>query len=188
MNNQVPETEYFWKQSDRYYDNMTDWVEPELQKQFRDWYVDCPVTSVDNYSVQDQYLDTDSGENRNQLPTLSLLGLQSQYLFEIVFETMTLGSTFTPSEKTVRTIMAQKATVTYAPPGFLYQIRKMGFETFGDLWDESYDQLQGLPRYRAMLDIVKSVAAMPLDQQKQLYQHSQELCDKNYKKLLELQK
>lgn len=187
MNNTLPEIEHFWKRSERYYDAMTDWIEPELQAEFQDWYEQCPIVSVDNYSIHEQYLHNDHGENRNCMPTLSLLSLQDQYRFEVVFETMTRGSTFTPSEKTVRAIMAQKATVTYAAPGFLRCMRELGFETFGELWDESYDQLEGRPRYQAMLDIVRSVAALPPDAQIELYQRSQILCRHNYKKLLELQ-
>lgn len=187
MKNTVPETVYFWQHANRIYDSIADWIPPQQQQQFLQWYQQCPINSIDNYSVQDQYLDSTAGENRNCAPTLSLLALQNQYLFETVFETMTRGSTFTPSEKTVRAMVAHKPTVTYAPAGFLHNMRLWGFETFHDLWDESYDSLEGPPRYHAMLQIMQSVADMPIAEQIKLYQKAQPICKRNHKRLLEYQ-
>jgi hypothetical protein len=187
MKNQIPESQVFWEHPNRYYDNIVDWIPSQQVQEFQQWYQQCPIHSIDNYSVQDQYLDQVAGDNRNCLPTLSLLKLQDQYLFEAVFETMTRGMTFTPSEKTVRAIVAHKPTVTYAPPGFLQYMKKLGFETFENLWDESYDQLEGLARYNAIFEIIKSVAALPANQQMSLYQKAQSKCQHNYQQLLRYQ-
>lgn len=187
MENDPPERDYFWMAPNRFYDSIFDWIEPHRRQQFQTWYRNCPIKSADHYSIQDQYLDHAAGDNRNSLPTLSLLKLQDQYLFEMVFETMTRGTTFTPSEKTVRTIVAQKPTVTYAPRHFLKHMQGLGFETFGDLWDESYDDLEGIPRYFAIMDIVRKIADLDRQQQLDLYAQAQDRCRRNYAKLLKYQ-
>jgi len=46
------------------------------------------------------------------------------------------------SEKTIRPIVNYRPFVTLAAPGTLKMLRDFGFKTFGDFWDESYDNEQ----------------------------------------------
>jgi hypothetical protein len=171
------------------HDQLCDWmptVDPVKKEHFRNFCVDIPVGSVDGYNVIDQYTNATSGENRNAAPTKNLINISGKYLFEITFETMTRGTTFTPSEKTIRTIVAQKPMVVYAPRNFLQQMRLLGFKTFDNLWDESYDQLEGPDRYRKIINIVQQVAGMPANQQLELYQKSRQICTYNKQRLISL--
>jgi hypothetical protein len=45
------------------------------------------------------------------------------------------------------------------PRHFLRRLRDQGFRTWGDLWDETYDELEGLARLSAILDIVTAIEA-----------------------------
>jgi hypothetical protein len=101
---------------------------------------------------------------------------------------MTRGLTFTPSEKTIRTIVAGKPLIVYAPKNFLQQMQQLGFKTFGDLWDEGYDKFEGPDRYKKIMSIVKNVASMPPGQQLELYKISSEICRFNKQHLLKLLK
>jgi hypothetical protein len=167
------------------YDQLSEWLPQDCHTQhekFRDFCYNSPITSIDGYNIYDQYcVNENSPDNRNfQLPR-SLINLGKKYLFEITFETMTLGTTFTPSEKTVRTIVAKKPFVVYAPRNFLANLRNLGFQTFGDLWDESYDILEGPPRYRALMKIVQETASLPPAEQLALHQVGQNICNHNHK-------
>ena len=179
MNDPSPPSWEFWQHPERVYDQLGDWIASAELQQFEQFYKNWPLISVDNTSVQDQYHSNAVGDNRAMHQVQSLLGQQTRYLFEITLETMTRGLTFTPSEKTIRAITAQKAQVVYAAPGFLKHLRGLGFETWGNLWDEAYDQLEGPCRYRAMWQVIKSVASMTTQQQWNLYQRSQEICKHN---------
>ena len=193
MNETEPPTSQPFDHSHMIHDQLCDWmpiVNPvekiSAHEHFRNFCSNIPVRSIDGYNVIDQYTDVTCGENRNTAPTKNLIDISGKYLFEITFETMTRGTTFTPSEKTIRTIVAQKPMVVYAPKNFLQQMRLLGFKTFDNLWDESYDQLEGPERYQKIINIVQQVASMPVNQQLELYQKSRQICTYNKQNLISL--
>jgi hypothetical protein len=59
--------------------------------------------------------------------------------FSVVCETLGQGRTFLSAEKTAKCFQARRLFVVLAIQGFLQQYRDWGFETFGDVVDESYD-------------------------------------------------
>lgn len=68
------------------------------------------------------------------------LGVYQRTHYSIVPETTFTSNGFFPSEKTAKVLLAQRLAVWFAPENFLQNLRNMGFETFGDVIDESYDQ------------------------------------------------
>jgi hypothetical protein len=127
----------------------------ELQKLIHWWQTARPA-SLDQKRVQDQY---SPDHNTN----LSLLDHYVHFHIELVAETYTLGHTFFPTEKTVRPIMAAKPFMIYAAPGFLEHLRNLGFETYYDFWDESYDHYQGPDRWMHMKSVIQDLCAMDHD-------------------------
>jgi hypothetical protein len=195
MNHPSPDSELIFDRADKIYDKIDDWVATSVENKiqrimhynnFRIFCKNLPVSSIDDYSIVDQYADVIEGENRNPNPSKSLIKLGNKYLFELTFETMTRGFTFTPSEKTVRTIVAEKPMVVYAPQHFLENLRNLGFKTWDDLWDESYDHLEGPERYHAIMKLIREVCNWPREQQLEAYQQSREICIHNRLLLLKL--
>jgi hypothetical protein len=80
----------------------------------------------------------------------SLLQHYHNFAVEIVCETYTLGNTFFPTEKTIRPLMAAKPILVYGPRYFLARLRELGFRTYNEIWDESYDLYQGPERWHLM--------------------------------------
>lgn len=60
--------------------------------------------------------------------------------FSIVCETLSSGRVFLSAEKMGKCLHARRLFVVFAIQGFLQHYRDWGFETFGDVLDESYDQ------------------------------------------------
>jgi hypothetical protein len=54
------------------------------------------------------------------------------------------------------------------------------------LWDESYDALEGPPRYQAMMKIVRDIACLPPAEQLKLHQAGQSICQHNRLNLIKL--
>jgi hypothetical protein len=127
---------------------LDDWIDPCNQAEFKKWWAACPVTSIDDHCLSDQY---DAAQNTNR----DLLAHYHRFDIEIVMETVTLGPAFFPTEKTVRPITAAKPMLVYAPKGYLENLRNLGFETWHTCWDESYDQLEGPARWQAMRDLMQ---------------------------------
>lgn len=122
-----------------------DWAgrDPDLAR----WWKTCGIGSIDGHIMRDQFR---ADMNTN----LDLVQHYHKFRVEIVAETYCLGDTFFPTEKTVRPIMAAKPMVVFGPRYFLRRLRDMGFETWRDLWDESYDDLEGPARWAAMAETI----------------------------------
>jgi hypothetical protein len=69
------------------------------------------------------------------------------YVFRDIF-LWVAGETYIPdghtkfSEKTVKAILYERPFVSYGNPGILKYLKKFGFRTFSDYWDESYDDIK----------------------------------------------
>jgi hypothetical protein len=59
--------------------------------------------------------------------------------FSVVCETLAQDRIFLSAEKTAKCFQARRLFVVFAIQNFLQQYRDWGFETFGDVIDESYD-------------------------------------------------
>ena len=123
----------------------------------RRWFKECPVTSIDNHTIQDQYKipEVSSGEMAH-----SLFRHYSRFNVELVCETYTRGKTFFPTEKTIRPIVGNRPFVLYGPVNYLSNLRQLGFRTFDNLWDESYDHCEGIARWQAMTQLINQLVSL----------------------------
>jgi hypothetical protein len=114
-------------------------------------------------TVPSHYVGEDSAPMNWQKCLVPSLDLYNQCAFEVGSETMTTeGSWFT--EKTLRPIAAKMPLVLMSVPGALKELRNLGFQTFGDYIDESYDNIdneqdRALKVVNTVKDIVKSGSA-----------------------------
>jgi len=118
----------------------------------------CPYESVDIISVaqrfQERYPDilevlTEmslprcfQGESQ-QLMTSSTLGNFAEVHDSMIYvptETIYWGNRTHLTEKTMKALALGMPFVLIAPAGSLEYLREYGFQTFGDIWDETYDQ------------------------------------------------
>jgi hypothetical protein len=108
------------------------------------------IPSVDDMAVRDQYqgsVDTN----------LSLLKFYNQFQIEIVAETMCAGTTFFPTEKTFRPITGRRPFLVFGAIHFLNNLRGLGFRTYSECWDESYDHYQGQERWQRMRYVIDNI-------------------------------
>lgn len=108
------------------------------------------IPSIDNMAVRDQY--------QGQIDTnLSLLQYYDQFQIELVAETMCAGITFFPTEKIFRPITGRRPFLVFGPIHFLNNLRGLGFRTYSECWDESYDQYQGLDRWNRIRHVIDNI-------------------------------
>ena len=63
----------------------------------------------------------------------------------------------------------------------LEYLRSYGFETFGDFWDESYDTIEDpVVRMQAVVEILKDIATMSVEQQRAMLQDMEPVLEHNY--------
>lgn len=114
------------------------------------WYHACEIGSLDGAGIRDQYR---ADRNTN----LSIMAWYDQFYIEVVAESYIYGETFFPTEKTVRPLSAGKPMIVMGPRHFLRRLRDQGFRTWQDLWDESYDDLEGPARLARIQTVIKDV-------------------------------
>ena len=160
-------------------DCLQDWLSTTQQYRMFDWYDRYPVASVDQKTVRDQFATPESYADTNR----SLLNHYDRFAVEIVCETYTMGDSFFPTEKTIRPVMAAKPMLVYGPRYFLARLRTMGFKTYHDLWDESYDFYQGAERWQAIQMVMRSISEQTSEQQYQMLAHAHEIACHNRQRL-----
>jgi len=135
-----------WKISNdhsRNFDTISPWLPLHMQVDMFDWFANNHINSVDSKSVRDQFTNPMAWVDTNN----SLLNYYNRFAVEIVCETFTLGNTFFPTEKTIRPLMSAKPIMVYGPRYYLARLRGLGFRTYNEIWDESYDLYQGPERW-----------------------------------------
>jgi hypothetical protein len=146
MNHKQP---FPWKLPDtnRYnLENISDWLPLYEQVDMFNWLESGHISSVDSKEVEDQFCNPMAWVDTNA----SLLQYYDRFAVEIVCETYTQGNAFFPTEKTVRPLMAAKPILVYGPRYYLARLRGLGFRTYHEIWDESYDLYQGPERWHLM--------------------------------------
>jgi hypothetical protein len=131
-------------------EQFENWINNTESTDFQQWWKHPPVSSIDGVSIGDQY-------SADQNTNFSLLKFYNRFNIEIVCETYCYGDAFFPTEKTVRPIAAEKPFVLFGPAQFLQRLRQLGFKTYADFWDESYDKLEGLERWQAMQQVLQYI-------------------------------
>jgi len=134
--------------------------------ELRRWWASCGLRSLDGATVREQY---DANKNTNR----SLLEHYADFHVEIVAETYCYGETFFPTEKTVRPITAGKPMLIMGPKNFLRRLRDQGFRTWSELWDETYDDMEGPERLEAIKLVIDDLSGRWSEIQRHLSVHAE---------------
>lgn len=98
---------------------------------------------------------------------------------DVVCETWHNGNCFYPTEKIARAIVCRTPFLVYAGKGFLTNLRKLGFSTFNELWDESYDLHYGVDRILKMQSVLETLSKKSLTELNVLYEKMQPILEHN---------
>jgi hypothetical protein len=99
---------------------------------------------------------------------------------EIVLETLFDDTRWHLTEKSLRPIACGRPFMLAGTPGSLEYLRSYGFETFGDLIDESYDQIVDPgERLQCITTEMLRISKLPHNQKLQLWQSLYEIANRN---------
>lgn len=130
-------------------------VEPELgihynQHQFEN-LVWCPQTVLEDYFPVSTARSTYSADFD--------IGDYEATDIEVVLETLFDDSRLHLTEKSLRPIACAQPFILAGTHGSLEYLRSYGFQTFADVWDESYDQITDpCERLGAIVDLMSQIA------------------------------
>jgi hypothetical protein len=117
----------------------------------------------------------------NQSMVLSPLSqLMESFLF-VVTETCFWQSKTHLTEKIFKPVVLRMPFLLVGCAHNLKYLRSYGFKTFGDYWDESYDNItDGVARLQAITKIIKDINSMSKKQQKSMLVDMQPILEHNY--------
>lgn len=113
-----------------------------------------------------------------------LTDLYCDILIDLVVESHVSGTTFFPTEKTVRPMLLKKPFVIFGSRDYLVYLRQMGFRTFSDFWDEDYDGFEHCDRLTKIQHLIDHLASLSQTQLEQMYWDMQYTLEHNYNLLI----
>jgi hypothetical protein len=120
---------------------------------------DYPIVAPENFNIAKLYKD---------------------FFVEVVCETYNYGNTFFPTEKIWRPMMCRTPFLIQGPRGFLKNLRKMGFQTFSNYWDESYDEDGIQLGIETILQNLKMLSLLSVSKLDDMYVSMKPILDNNY--------
>ena len=113
---------------------------------------------------------------------LSLFNEAAESLLYLVTETVATGRRLHLTEKTFKPICLRMPFMIVGTRGSLRYLRSYGFRTFGDLWDESYDdELHDDQRIEKISFTLRAIDILPAHEKQRLFAMAQEICEHNYR-------
>lgn len=164
-------------------DTLDKWATAEQQEKIKEWWENPPISSIDSVNVRDYYREP---EVSSAACNTSLLSHYNKFNIELICETYTYGTTFFPTEKTVRPIIGNKPFLVYGPKNYLENMRNLGFKTFGEFWDESYDCLEGPARWNAMRPVIDVICSWDDATRQSILEQCIDITQHNKKRVREL--
>jgi hypothetical protein len=109
-----------------------------------------------------------------------LSNLYKDILVDVVVESHVVGNTFYPTEKTIRPMLMKKPFVVFASQDYLDYLHQMGFRTFNEFWDESYDGFQAGDRLTRMYQVIDYIASKEPEELERMYWKMEYTLEHNY--------
>lgn len=106
--------------------------------------------------------------------------LYKNILVDIVSEPNIKGTTFFPTEKIVRPMLMKKPFIAMTSKNYLDYLHQMGFYTFNEFWDESYDGYEGSDRYLRILSLIDWLASKPIAELENMFNSMKFQVEHNY--------
>jgi len=112
---------------------------------------------------------------------LDLFDESAESLLYLVTETVATGRRQHLTEKTFKPICLQMPFVIVGTAGSLDYLRSYGFQTFSDLWDESYDlETNDILRIEKISLLLKDLDSISQKEKQTLFKASNKICQHNF--------
>lgn len=105
-------------------------------------------------------------------------------LINIITETYFFSNVIHITEKTYKPIAFMQPFILVAAPGSLKHVQDMGFKTFSEFWDESYDlEINHKIRFEKIMSVIKFIASWTEAQRVEFTHTIKDIVEYNFKHL-----
>jgi hypothetical protein len=141
----------------------------------------CPI-GLDGIDYHDLNKNIDNqGHDRRLLgrDQTSFINAYKKIFVEIVCESFFTGNTFFPTEKTWRPMLLKTPFVIQGPQNYLLNLKKLGFKTFDQWWDEGYSQDPSDYQIHGIKQVIDYLAKLSKDEINRLYKEMTPVLEHN---------
>lgn len=127
-------------------------------------------------------LDTYDITDKGGFPTSNTLkkDLFLDSCIHLVTETKFIDDELFISEKILKPILSYQPFIVFGPSGYLKELKKYGFKTFSDFWDETYDDIKNpITRMKSLISLVKTLNNKSIEELNDIYKSTKETCIHN---------
>lgn len=104
-------------------------------------------------------------------------------VIHIVSETSFQNNELFISEKVLKPILNFQPFILIGPYQYLKELKNLGFKTFGDYWDESYDEIENpKERYMKIRELILNLNKKTIEELNLLYKNVKHICIYNNRK------
>jgi hypothetical protein len=111
---------------------------------------------------------------------LNIVHYYRHIFLDIVNEAQILGNCFFITEKMWRPVVARRPFIVMGSRHFLSNLKKLGFKTFNNLWDEGYDEVSPSERIKEIEKLLETIAKWPVEKLHLKLEEMQDILDHNY--------
>jgi hypothetical protein len=139
---------------------------------------------LSNYNNEEDYF-VDSNLEYNLAFNLNET-LHLNTFVNVFTETLFEEDTIFLSEKIFKPIYCLQPFIVFGNPGTLEELQKLGFRTFGEFWDESYDQeISFTKRLEKIIEIMKDLANKTHGELLQMTREMSDILEHNYTHMIQ---
>lgn len=122
-----------------------------------------------------------------QVPAnLNLINFYHDIFVDIVAEPNIMGRNFLVTEKLWRCVIARRPFIVLGTGSYLYNLRKLGFQTFGQWWSEDYDGQLCQTRIGMMIEILDEIAKWDTEKISDVLKEMQPILEHNHEVFMQL--
>jgi len=164
---------------------------PGILSDVIDFLKKCPIVIDKDIDVIKQMTTFISPSNDGCYPiqhpaNLIVLNYYNMFFVDIVTETRMIGNVFFVTEKTWRCILARRPFIIVGSQFFLQNLKRLGFKTFNDFWDEGYDEYPPTQRILEIEKLLKTISQWDLETCSTKLNEMNDILDHNYQTLISL--
>lgn len=111
--------------------------------------------------------------------TLNIFKLYPNFFVEIANVTYFSGNTFYIDEKLWRPMLAKTPFIVQGPQNFLTNLKKLGFKTFSDFWDEGYQEDPASHQPFEIIRVIDNLAKLSKDELESMYKEMLPILEHN---------
>lgn len=124
-------------------------------------------------------LDTHQIKQKDSFNTVNVFkkDLFLDSCIHIVTETTFVNNELFLSEKVLKPLLSYQPFIVFGPYGYLKELKKYGFKTFSEFWDESYDEIENsVERMKTLISLVKTLNNKSVEELNDIYRSTKDIC------------